>query len=63
MEPIYVAIEIGGNILSRDDFSNIYDVIKQFPELKQNIGIEYITFPLSSSSRAIVWRNGHIREL
>ena len=54
---MYVARERGRNILSCVDFSKICHVIKYFPELKQDIGIEDINFPLSYSSRAIEWRN------
>ena len=53
MEPMYVTRERGRNILSYVDFSNICDVIKSFPKLKQNIGQEYITFTLSSISKSI----------
>ena len=44
MEPMYVAIERGINILSYVYFSKICDVIQYFPELKQNIIIEDINF-------------------
>ena len=37
-EPMYVAREKWKNILSYVDFSKICNVIKSFPELKQNIG-------------------------
>ena len=47
MEPMYLEGERGGFILSYVDFSKICNLINYFPELKQNIGIEYITFPLS----------------
>ena len=58
-----MARERGRNILSYVDFSRICDVIKSFTELGQNIGVEDINFPLSSSLRAIEWRNEHIIEL
>ena len=60
MEPMYVERKIGRNILSYVDFSKICDVIKSFPELKENIGKEDTTFPLSSTSREIKWRNKHL---
>ena len=41
------------NIISYVDFSKIYHMIKCFPDLKQALGKEDITFPLSSSSREI----------
>ena len=44
-------------------FLNVCNAIESFPELKENIGIEDITPPISSSSRAIEWRNEHILEL
>ena len=47
MEPMYVAILKGGNILSCVYFSKICDVIKYFPELKKYIGKEDIIFPRS----------------
>ena len=53
MEPMYVARQKGGGILSYVDFSNICDLIKYFPELNQNIGKEDINFPLLLSSREI----------
>ena len=54
---------MGINILCYVDFSKICYVIKSFPESKQNIGKEDITFTLSSNSRAIEWQNEHILEL
>ena len=56
MEPMYVTREKGGNFLSYVDFSKICNVIKYFYSLKK-IGKEDITFPISSSSRAIEWQN------
>ena len=42
-----------GNILSYVNFSKLCHVITNFPELSQNCGQEHVTFPISSSSRAI----------
>ena len=44
---MYIAREKGKDILSYVDFSNIFNVIKYFPELRQNIGKEDITFSIS----------------
>ena len=49
MEPMYVAREIGRNILSYVDFSKICNIMKYFPESKTIIGKEHITFTFSSS--------------
>ena len=51
-----------GNIFSYVGFSNICCVIESFPELKQNVGKEGITFPLSSSSIAIECQNENLIE-
>ena len=40
MQPMYVAREIGRNILSYVNFSRLYDAIKSFPSMKQIVGIE-----------------------
>ena len=45
------------NILSYVGFSKLCYVIMCFHEYNQIFGQEEITFPLSSSSRAIGWRN------
>ena len=45
------------NIFSYVDSSKICHMIKYFPLLKQIIGQDYITFPLSSISRGIEWQN------
>ena len=45
------------NILSYFDSARLCQVIKYFPELNPIFGNEDITFPLSSSSRAIEWQN------
>ena len=37
MEPMYTAREKGKNIMSYVNFSEIQNIIKYFPELKQNI--------------------------
>ena len=58
-----MARERGRNILSYVDFSHRYYVLKSFPELKQDIVEEDITFPLSSISRAIEWRNEDLIKL
>ena len=51
-----VYCKIGGiHILSYVDFSKLFHLIKYFTELNQNVGQKDITFPLSSSSRAIEW--------
>ena len=50
-----MARERGRNILSYVDFSKIQNAIKSFPESKQDIGKEGITFSLSSSSVEIEW--------
>ena len=45
------------NIFSYVDSSKLFHVIKYFPLLKQIIGQEYITFPLSSIPRGIEWQH------
>ena len=63
MKPMFVAREREGGILSHVYFSNICNLIKSFLALKQNIGKGDITFLLSSSSRAIEWRNEYLIKL
>ena len=46
IEPLYVARERGKNIIICVDFSKTCDVFKSFTELKQDIEIEDIKFPL-----------------
>ena len=59
---MYNSIEHINNLFCCVDFSSLYQVIKYFPQLNPNFGKEDITFPLSSSSRAIEWRNKHLNE-
>ena len=55
MEEMYIAREKIKNILSYVDFSKLCHVITYFTKLNKTFGQEDITFPLSSSSRAIEW--------
>ena len=63
MEHIYIAREEWIIILSCVDFSKLCHVIKYFPWLNKVFRQEHITFPLSSISRAIEWRNKYPIEL
>ena len=56
MEVMYNAREKGGNILCYVDFAILCQVIKYFTQLNPNFGKEDITFPISSSPRAIEWK-------
>ena len=53
MERMYAERETGKNILSYVCFSKICIVIKSLAKLKKDIGKEDITFPFSSSLKAI----------
>ena len=63
MESMLIAREKVENIISYVYFSKIYHVISCFPGLNQTFGEEYITFPISSSSRAIEWRKNNLNKL
>ena len=60
---MYISIEKGENFLGYVDSSKLCHVIKYFPELNQKFGQIYVTFPLSSSSRAIDWKVKNLIEL
>ena len=63
MEPMYIAGEKWMIILSSVDFKKLFHVIKYFLELNNDFEQEYTTFPLSSYSISIEWRNKHLFEL
>ena len=63
MEPMYISSEEWMNISSYVGFSKLCHVIKYFTELNQIFGQEDITFSLSSSSRAIGWKDKYFIEL
>ena len=54
-ESMLIAREERKKITSYVDYSKIFYVIRSFPDLNQTFGKRDITFPLSSSSRAIKW--------
>ena len=56
MEVIYNSKYHTKNIFCYVGFARLFQVVKYFPQLNPNFGKEDITFPLSSSSRAIKWR-------
>ena len=51
------------NLLSYVHFAKLFNVLKYFPELNQHFVKEGITFPVSSSSRAIKCQSKYINEL
>ena len=57
MEPIYIAREKEGNLLSYVAFSNICNVIKSFPELKQKYWKIKYSFSSHIMSRAMEFQN------
>ena len=54
---MYVEREIGTNILSYANFSNICDLIKSFTELKQKLENKMLLF---LSNQAQEWLNGEM---
>ena len=62
MEVMCNAREHMKTILIFVDFAKLCQFINHYLQLNSNFGKEDITFPLSSSSRAIEWRNKHLNE-
>ena len=63
MESILTAREKGENIISYINFSKFCHVTKCVTDLKQTFGKEDITFPPSSSSKAIEFRKDNLSQL